>query len=182
MILKHLCRRFAHIPPLASPPKTITQRRKAPLGTPLTDMLHLTTLLDPPPQLRLEHAPKQLQQHLEADLCHGRVVAAFAQLVADEGVLRPGELVPAEDAAGLAQLAAEEVAPGVGHVGVAHAEDERGLGPEGAEVVERVGAVGRGVRGGVRVGVGAEGAGVDVCWEVGCCGGDAGVELGDGAC
>jgi hypothetical protein len=94
-------------------------------------------------------------------------------------VLRPGELVPAEADVRAAELLADEVAPAVGHVGVADAEDERDLGADAVQVVEGVGAVWGGRCGRyVWSGVGAEGAGVDVCWEVGCCCGYAGVELG----
>jgi hypothetical protein len=92
-------------------------------------------------------------------------------------VLRPGELVPAEDDAGLAQLGADEVASCVGHVGVADAEDERCFATEEVQPVEGVGA-GRGRGGGrVRPRVWAERARVDVCWEVGDCCCYAGVEL-----
>lgn len=142
-------------------------------------MLNLISPAHPIPQLRLEHPPEQLQQHLEASLGDGRVVAAFAQLVADEGVLRPGELVPAEDAAGLAELGADEVPSRVRDVGVADAEDEGRLAAEEGELVEGVwGVGGGGGGGGVGGGVGAEGAGVDVGREVGCCCCYAGVELG----
>lgn len=145
------------------------------------DVLQLLTIIHPWPQLRLEHPPEQLEQDLEAGFGDGRVVAPLAQLVADESVLGPGELVPAEDAARGPQRGADQVPPGVGDVGVADAEDEGGFGPEEGEVVERVrggsGGGGWGRGGGVRPGVGAEGAGVDICWEVGCCCCYAGVEL-----
>jgi hypothetical protein len=52
------------------------------------------------PKLGAQDAPKDLEQDLEAGLGDGRVVAALAELVADEGVLGPGELVPAEGGAG----------------------------------------------------------------------------------
>lgn len=131
----------------------------------------------PGSKVRLENPAEELKQDLEADLCDGRVVAALAQLVPDEGVLRPGELVKAEDDARVAQLGADEVAPGVGHVGVLDAEDQGHLAAQLLEVVERVRGA-RGWRGG-RVGglVGAEGARVDVGGEVGDAGGDARVEL-----
>ncbi len=130
----------------------------------------MLSLLNPPlplSQLGLQHAPKHLKQHLETGLADGRVVAALAQLVADEGVLCPGELVETKHHAGLAQLEADEVAAGVGHVGVAQAEDEGRLAADPRELVDRVGAVGRGGRRGrVRGGVGAQGARVDVGREV----------------
>ena len=117
------------------------------------DVLHGRQAL-PRAQVDLERAAKQLEQDLEARLCDCLVVAALAQLVADEGVLRPRELVPAEDDAGGAHLGADQVAAGVGHVRVLDAEDHGHLAPERAQVVDRVlgaggpgrGGVGRGVR------------------------------------
>jgi len=154
---------------------------EARLIPPLTNMLHPAYLPLPLPELRPEHPPKQLEQDLEARLGDGRVVPPLAELVPDEGVLGPGELVPGEDAAGLAELGADEVPPGVGHVGVADAEDEGGFGSQPGEVVEGVrGRRRRRGRGGVGGGVRAEAASVDVCWEVGYRGGDAGVELEGG--
>ncbi len=129
-------------------------------------------------QIRLEHPPKDLQQHLEAHLGHGRVVAALAQLVADKGVLRPRKLVEARDDAGRAHLGADEVAPGVGHVRVLDAKDHGGLALELVELVQRVDAVGGRI--GRRVGgvVRAEGAAVDVGRKVCDTGRDARVQLG----
>jgi hypothetical protein len=94
-------------------------------------------------QVRLERAREQLQQHLEADLGDGRVVAALAELVADEGVLRPGKLVEAKDGASVAQLLADQVPARVGHVRVLDAKDHGHLALELGEPVERVVAVGR---------------------------------------
>ena len=119
-------------------------------------MLHLLLPANPLPQLGPQHPPKQLQQHLEARLGDGGVVAALAQLVADEGVLRPRELVEAEDGARGAQLGADQVAPGVGHVRVLEPEDQGRLAAELGEEVQRVRARGGGsVRGGVGRRVGA---------------------------
>jgi hypothetical protein len=150
-------------------------------------MLHL--LLDPVvcAQVRLQHPPKDLEQDLETGLGDGGVVAALAQLVTDEGVLRPRELVPAEDGAGLAQLAPDQVPAPVRHVRVEQAEEEGELGGrvlrgrEAREEVERVLRRGRGWARGRRGcclgAVRAEGAAVDVGGEVGDAGGDAVVEL-----
>lgn len=143
----------------------------------LADVLRFANNLGSP-QVRLQHAPKQLQQHLKAHLGDGRVVAALAQLVADEGVLGPGELVEGGGDAGLAQLGADEVAALGGDVGVLDAEDHGDLGVrEGRQQVEGVRAALRGGRGGVLGRVRAEGAGVDVGCEVGDAGVYARVEL-----
>lgn len=133
-------------------------------------MLWLWRLPNRRPQIRLKHSGEQLQQNFEADLCHSRVIPALAELVPDERVLRPGELVEASNDARFAHGLADEVAALGGDVGVLDAEDHGALGVgEGGE--ERNGRVGSG-------GWGAKGGGVDVCCEVGDAGGDAGVELG----
>jgi hypothetical protein len=80
------------------------------------------------PQLCLEQPSKDLKQDLKTSLGDGRIIPPFAQLVADEGVLRPCELVPAEGHAGLAQFQSDQVAAPVRHVRVQHSEDERELG------------------------------------------------------
>lgn len=107
----------------------------------LTDVLQLLWRTVLGAKIDLEGAAKQLQQDLEAGLGDGRIVAALAELVADEGVLGPGELVEAEDDAGLAKLGADQVAAGVGHVGVLEPEDQRHLALEVAEEVNGVFAV-----------------------------------------
>lgn len=89
-----------------------------------------------------EHAAKDLEQDLEAGPRDGRVVAALAELVADEGVLRPRELVPREDGAGAAQGRPDGVAPGVRDVRIAQAEDEGRFAAEGREEVYGVAASG----------------------------------------
>lgn len=135
----------------------------------------------PGPEVGLEDAAEELEQDLEADLGDGRVVAALAELVADEGVLGPGEFVEAGCHPRLAELGADEVAAGAVDVGVLDAEDHGDLGVVGGEAGDEVEGVvagwGGGRGGGVAGVVGAEGAGVDVCCEVGYAGGDAGVEL-----
>lgn len=70
-------------------------------------------------------------------------------------MLSPGELMPAETGAGLPQLGPDQIAAGVGDVGVADAEDETRFRLEGGEVVEGVGAGFRGCEGCVGAGVGA---------------------------
>lgn len=116
----------------------------------LADVLNLLGRAVLGAQVGLERAAKQLEQDLEADLCDGRVVAALAELVADEGVLGPGELVEAEDGAGLAQLEPDQVAPGIGYVRVLETEDHGHLALELAQLVDRVIAARR--RRGRRVG------------------------------
>lgn len=133
-------------------------------------MLWLWCLPHRHPQIRLEHSSEQLQQNLKADLCHGGVISALAELVPDEGVLRPGELVEAGNDAGFAHGLADEVAALGGNVGVLDAEDHGAL-SVGEGVEERDGRFGGG-------GWGAKRGGVDICCEVGDAGGDAGVELG----
>lgn len=122
------------------------------------------------PQIRLKHSGEQLQQNFEADLCHGGVIPALAELISDEGVLRPGELVEAGNDVRVAHGLADEIAALGGDVGVLDAEyhGALGVGEGGEEGDGRVGGGGRGAKGG----------GVDVCCEVGDAGGDAGVELG----
>lgn len=121
------------------------------------------------PQIRLKHSSEKLQQNLKADLCHGRVIPALAELVPNEGVLRPGELMEAGNDASFAHGLADEVAALGGDVGVLDAEDHGALGV-GEGVEEGDGRFGGG-------GWGAKGGGVNVCCEVGDAGGDAGVEL-----
>lgn len=121
-------------------------------------MLQLLRRAIPRPQIHLERPAKQLQQHLEAGLGDGRVVAAFTQLVADKGVLCPCELVPAKHDAGVAHLLANEVAAGVGDVRVLDAKDHGDFAFELGQLVERVCAVGGRGGGGVGRGVGPEGA------------------------
>ena len=89
----------------------------------LTNMLHR---LRPPvarAQIRPQRPPKQLQQHLETELGEKRIVAAFAQLVPDEGVLRVRGLVEGETDAVLVQGAADQIPAGGRDVGVFFAED-----------------------------------------------------------
>lgn len=128
-------------------------------------------------QVDLERAAEQLEQDLEARLGDGGVVPALAQLVADEGVLGPGELVEVEDHACLPQLGADQVAAGVVDVGVLDAEDHGDLALELVEEVQGVVAARRGGGGGVCALVGAEGARVHVGSEVADCCCYAGVEL-----
>lgn len=147
------------------------------VATPSTDVLGWGNVAVPGPQVSLEHPAKELEEHLEADLCDGRVVAALGELVADEGVLGPGELVEAGGDAGLAELGADEIATGVGDVGVLDAKDHGDLALEPVEEVEGVVAAGRSSRRGVGGFIRAQGARVDVRGEVGDAGGDSRVEL-----
>jgi len=140
----------------------------------------MLNLLGPPiplSQIRLEHAPKQLQQHLEADLGDGRVVAALAELVADEGVLRPRKLVEAENDARVPELPADQVAPAVGDVRVLDAEDHGHLALDLRQLVDRVIAVRGRLRRRVGLRVRPQRPAVHVCREVRDAGADAGVEL-----
>jgi hypothetical protein len=128
-------------------------------------------------QIRLERATKQLEQNLKADLGNGRIVAALAELVADKGVLGPGELVKAEDGARLAQLQPDQIAARVRDVRVLEPKDHGDLTLEVAELVNGVVAVGR--RRGRRVGalVGAQGSAVHVGGKVGCASVYSGIQL-----
>lgn len=148
-----------------------------PPGQNLADVLDLLGCLVLGAQVDLEGPAEQLEQDLEARLGDGGVVPALAQLVADEGVLGPGELVEVEDHARLPQLGADEVAAGVVDVGVLDAEDHRDLALEPGEEVQGVVAAGRRRGRGVCALVGAEGARVDVRREVADRCGDAGVKL-----
>jgi hypothetical protein len=143
----------------------------------LADMLNLMLLPIRLPQIRLKHPPKHLQKNLEASLGDRRIIPPFAQLIADESVLRPRKLVEAEDDACVAKLFADEIAAGVGDVGVFDAEDHGHFAFEGGEEVEGVDAIGRSGGGGVGCRVRAEGAAVDIGCEVGDAGCDSGVEL-----
>lgn len=53
-------------------------------------------------EINLQRPSKQLQQHLKTRLGNRRIVAPLAQLVPDERMLRPGELMEAKDDAGFA--------------------------------------------------------------------------------
>lgn len=106
-------------------------------------------------QVRLEDSPEQLEQHLEAYLGDRRVVAPLAELVADEGVLRPRELVEVEHGARRPQLLPDQVAPGVGDVRVLDAEDHGHFSFDLPELIDRVVAVRRSLHRRVGRGVGA---------------------------
>lgn len=134
-------------------------------------MLQLLRLVVLVAQVRLERAPEQLEQDLKADLGDGWVVAALTELVADEGVLRPGELVEAEHDTVLAQLLPDQVPACVGHVCVFDAENQGRLGLGLVQEVDGVVAVGRGLGRCVGGVVGTQRTAVDVRGEVG----DAGV-------
>jgi hypothetical protein len=119
-------------------------------------------------QVRLESTAKKLKQNLEANLCDGWIIAALAELVADEGVLGPGEFVEASGNAGGTELGADEITAGVRDVSVFDAENHGNLSvAEVGEAVESVLAVRRGRVGrGIGRGVGAESARVNICGEV----------------
>jgi hypothetical protein len=119
-------------------------------------------------QVRLEGTAKELEQNLEADLCDGWVITALAELVADEGVLGPGEFVEASGNAGGTELGADKITAGVRDVGVLDAENHGNFSvAEVGEAVESVLAVRRGRVGrSVGRGVGAESARVNICGEV----------------
>lgn len=158
-------------------------------STNLTDVLHLLLLPRSLTQVRLQHPSKSLQQYLEADLGDGWIVPSLAQLVPDERMLRPRELVEAECHSGFSELGADQITTGVGHVCILDAKDQGYFAVlELLELVDgvRSNETGRGCRvrarsgsgrGGIGTIVGAEGARVDVGAEVGNGGGYTRVEL-----
>lgn len=75
------------------------------------------------PQIRLQHPAKQLQQHLEANLGNSWIIASFAKLVSNKGMLRPGEFVKTENTARFTEFIADQVTTLVGDVGVFYAKD-----------------------------------------------------------
>lgn len=121
-------------------------------------------------QINLEGPSKQLEQHLKARLGDGGIVTPLGQLIPNEGMLRPGELVKRKHHTGVAEFLPYQITARVVDMGVFDAKDEADFAFELGEAVDGVDRVrGGGVRGGVGCGVGAEGAGVDVCGEVGYC-------------
>ena len=128
-------------------------------------------------QVRLERAAEELDQDLEADLGVSRVVAALAELVADEGVLGPSELVEVEHRARRAQLLPNQVPTLVRHVRVLDSEDHRHLGLDLSQSVDRVVAAHRALHRRVPRCVRSERPAVDVRSEVRHACRDAGVEL-----
>lgn len=128
-------------------------------------------------QVRLEHAAKQLQQDLKADLGDGGIVSALAQLIADKRVLRPRKLMPASDDASLAHLGADQVPSGIGYVGILDAKDHGDFALELAKLVQSMDAVGGSIGGRVGTRVGAERTAVDVGGKVSDASGDARVKL-----
>lgn len=131
-------------------------------------VLHLASISHLLSKLRLQDPPEDLKEDFKAGLCHGGVVAALAELVTDERVLSPGELMPAKGGAGSAQGSTDDVAPGVRDVRIPDAEDEGCLTAQVAEAVKRMRRVasGGGGRREVRPGMRAERATVDVGGEV----------------
>jgi hypothetical protein len=129
------------------------------------------------PEICLENPPKQFEKDLKAGFGNGRVVTPLAQLITDEGMLRPGKLVEAKDDSRLTKLLSDEVAAGVGDVRVLDAEDHCHLAPELGEQIDCVVAPRCRVVSGVGSFVRAEGTAVHIRCEVGDAGGDPRVQL-----
>jgi hypothetical protein len=91
-------------------------------------MLRLLITTLPFSELRLQHASEKLQENLKACLGDSWVIAALGQLIADEGVLSPGELVPAEAGPGLTELSTDQITARIGDVGVTDTKDQAGFG------------------------------------------------------
>jgi hypothetical protein len=100
-------------------------------------------------QIGLEDTTKEFQQDLEADLGNGRIVATLAELVPDESMLRPGELVEASNDTSLTELSTNKIAASVGDMSILDAKDHGNLSLELMEKVQSVIAVRRGGRGSV---------------------------------
>jgi len=115
-------------------------------------MLHDELLAGGLAQVALEAAVEALDQQGPADARDGGVVAALAQLVADEGVLGAGDLIEGKLDAGVVQRLADQVAPCGGHVRVGLAEDHGQLALDVAGAREAVVALAPAQR--VRVQVG----------------------------
>lgn len=88
-----------------------------------TNILHLAPIPLPRPQISTQRPPKHLKQDLEADPSERRVIAPFAQLVADESMLCPRQLVERESHVGVHKRLADGVATGGRDMVVAFAED-----------------------------------------------------------
>lgn len=78
-------------------------------------------------QIRLENPPKYFEQDLKTSLRDGGIVAAFAQFIAYERVLRPGKFMETENYTRLAQLLADEIPSLIGNMRVLESEQERKL-------------------------------------------------------
>jgi hypothetical protein len=89
----------------------------------LAHILDLATIALPRSEITIQRPAKQFQQDLEADACQSRIIAAFAQLVANESVLSPRHLVEAEGRACVVEGLADEVAALGWDVVVSFAED-----------------------------------------------------------
>ena len=129
------------------------------------------------PEVCLENPPKQLEKDLEANFGNGRVITPLAQLIADEGVLRPGKLVEAKDDPRVTKFLSDEIAAGVGDVRVLDAEDHCHFAPELGEQIDRVVAPRCRVVSGVGSFMRAECTAVHISCEVGDAGGDPRVQL-----
>lgn len=88
----------------------------------LTNILNLLLSTIPRSQIPLQRPPKDLQQHLKADLRYRRIIPALAQLVPYERMLRVRHLVPGKTYPLLMQSLPYQISPGGGDVVVFLAE------------------------------------------------------------
>jgi hypothetical protein len=150
----------------------------------------------PRPEVDLQGASKQLQQNLETHLRDRGIVPPLTQLISNERMLRPRDLVPAKHHSLLSQRLPNQIPPLGRDVVVQRAMDERqlalDLGCAGQRVVSFVKPQGVTVEVGGEVADGGGYAGVqcaavgEVPAETHACGADAtgtggeGEQVGDG--
>lgn len=90
-------------------------------------MLQLHRSPFPLSQICLENPPEYFEQDLKTSFRDGGIVAAFAQFIAYERVLRPGKLMKTVNYTRLAQLLANEIPSLIGDMRVLESEQERKL-------------------------------------------------------
>ena len=129
------------------------------------DILNLPISTFSRPEITTERPPKQLQQHLEANASNARVISALTQLIPDERMLSPGNLVEAERSTRIVQRLPDQIAAFWRDVVVTLAEDHDELAVDVLDPLETVVVFAL-----------AEAMAVDVGCEVADCGADSLVE------